>query len=99
MVIYQHRAETPVEVYARPMVETKNRVEDLKGGKEESIRGFEVYQQTGFPPTNGITIGDMITFNTYDYRVDSVLDVAGLGKTFQLNTTRCQMVNTGGRAS
>ena len=98
-MLYQHRADDPVEVYARPMVETKNRVEDLKGGKEESIRGFEIYEQLGFPPEHGITIGDMINFGNHDYRVESVLDVAGLQKTFQLSTSRCQMVNPGGKAT
>jgi hypothetical protein len=104
-VIYQHRAEAPFEVFARPMVATKSRVEDIKTGKEETIRGFEIYEQNAidgegvFPPKNGITIGDMIKFGDYDFRIDSYLDVAGLQKTFQLNTTRCQVVNPGGKAT
>jgi hypothetical protein len=108
-VSYLHRAEPAVTVFARPMLETKQRIEDLRGGKETLIRGFEIYRQIGFPPVNqsgvltqdadNITIGDGVIFNGHDYRIDEVTDVAGLGQTFRLNCTRCKLVNPAGKAS
>jgi hypothetical protein len=114
-ITYQHRDKPVITLYARPMIENKERVEQMKGGKETALRGFEIYAQsdvngtTGvFPPPNdsnvvsedadNITIGDGIGYNNHDYRIDSIVDVAGLGQIFQCMTSRCRMVNPGGKA-
>jgi hypothetical protein len=98
-VTYTHRAETAVELKARPMVETKIRDESIRAGTEKNVRGFEIYRQTGFPPTSGnITIGDQIEWNGNTYTIQSVIDIAGLQMIYQIEVEFCQVNVPGGKA-
>ena len=52
-------------------------------------RQFEIARQTSFPPSNGIQVGDAITFDSKVYRVDAWEDMTGgIEAAFRIQTSR-----------
>lgn len=96
-ISYSNRGATAVTLYAAPDEEVKETAEVLGAMAEESTRSFFIPLQTSFPPDNGISINDEISYPTdatYTYRITSFkADATGAG--YDVKTVRSQITKLG----
>jgi len=64
-------------ITAHPGPESRELAEMMGLRAEMTAREFEVPRQTSFPPSDGINIGDGVTFDSKVYRVERWEDISG----------------------
>jgi hypothetical protein len=89
-VSYTNRAASAVTgLTAHPGPESRELAEAMGLRIEQTAREFEIPRQTSFPPSDGINIGDKVTFDSKDYRVERWEDISeGYEALFKLSCSR-----------
>lgn len=79
-IVYSHRGAAGVTLWAAPDDESKTGGEMLDVDAELTSRVFFIPKQTNFPPTNGVSTEDTVTFESVLYHVRSIeRDTVGAG--------------------
>lgn len=76
-VVYKNRAGTSYTLTANVGPEEIELDEYAGAGAERTSRLFSIPKQTSFPESTGVNVGDLITFQSIDYRVDTIKDSSG----------------------